>query len=132
MTFLGSTGCATILKGKTREIAISASPTDTEIFVNDASVGRGATVLNLDGSKGVRIDCRRAGFVSFSQVLTSRIAPVWVVLDVVTGLIPLIVDAATGAWNELHPDVVNCALTPVAGPIPVLPPPEGALAPTPP
>lgn len=32
--------------------------------------------------------------------LSNEIGVLWIVLDVVTGLIPLIVDAATGNWPE--------------------------------
>lgn len=34
----------------------------------------------------------------------------WIVLDVLAGLVPIIVDAATGAWYGLDQDNVNAVL----------------------
>jgi len=37
-----------------------------------------------------------------------------VVLDILVGLVPVIIDAATGAWNSLSPNMVNVTLTKTA------------------
>jgi hypothetical protein len=38
--------------------------------------------------------------------LRNEIGTLWIILDVVTGLVPIIVDAATGDWYELKPGEV--------------------------
>ena len=42
---------------------------------------------------------------------------IWVVLDIVPGIllsfIPVLVDAITGAWNDLEPEAVSVTLAPV-------------------
>ncbi|MEM7756046.1 MAG: hypothetical protein AAF297_10470, partial [Planctomycetota bacterium] len=38
--------------------------------------------------------------------LTRSIGAIWIILDVVFGLIPVVVDAITGNWYEVGPDKV--------------------------
>jgi len=41
---------------------------------------------------------RKAGYKEASCTIARSVGAVWVVLDVLTGLVPVIVDATTGSW----------------------------------
>jgi glycerol-3-phosphate acyltransferase PlsY len=45
-----------------------------------------------------------------TRVVNTKVGAGWVVLDVLGGLIPVIVDAATGDWKKLDQDAVNAVL----------------------
>jgi hypothetical protein len=42
--------------------------------------------------------------------ITNHVGVGWIVLDVIFGLVPVIVDAATGSWYELDQKIVNALL----------------------
>ena len=54
---------------------------------------------------------RKQGYDDQTFRLSNEVGVLWIVLDVVTGLIPLIVDAATGNWLELSDESVDVVLT---------------------
>ena len=55
---------------------------------------------------------RREGHQDFTCVLETEVPSKWVVLDILGGLLPVIIDAATGDWKELQTDVCNATLSP--------------------
>ena len=68
--------------------------------------------MDLNNHVGHRITLRREGHQDFTCVLETGIPSKWVVLDILGGLLPVIIDAATGDWKELQTDVCNATLLP--------------------
>lgn len=66
--------------------------------------------LSLKADKSYTIEFRKEGYESVTRVVNTKVGAGWIVLDVLGGLIPVIIDAATGAWNQLDQDAVNAAL----------------------
>lgn len=102
--------CASVLKPKIQDVAVSTYPLDAAVFVNNQSVGKGSTVLKLDPKAAVIVECRSPGYATMSRVLVPQIQGVWVLASALSGFIPVIIDAATGNWNSLEPKAVNCYL----------------------
>ena len=50
------------------------------------------------------------GYESITRVVNTKVGAGWIVLDVLGGLIPVVIDAATGNWNKLDQDAVNAVL----------------------
>jgi len=46
------------------------------------------------------IEFKKNGYEKKTFVLSSSVGGVWVILDVVCGLLPVVIDAATGSWYE--------------------------------
>ncbi|MBA7493862.1 hypothetical protein ES702_04427 [subsurface metagenome] len=66
--------------------------------------------LNLNKNDTYIIEFRKEGYKPIVKTINSKVGAGWIVLDVLGGLIPVIVDAATGAWMELDQKAVNAAL----------------------
>ena len=66
--------------------------------------------LNLKADKSYTIEYRKEGYQSVTRVVNSKVGAGWIILDVLGGLIPIIVDAATGNWSKLDQDSINAAL----------------------
>lgn len=98
-------GCATVFKGGTQEVPVNSSPSGAEVIINGVSQGVTPLNLQLESNKSYTVVVRN-GTEERTFVLRSEIGTLWLVLDVVTGLVPLIVDAATGNWYELEPGEV--------------------------
>ena len=66
--------------------------------------------LSLKADKSYSIEFRKEGFQTITKVVNTKVGAGWVILDIIAGLVPIVVDAATGAWNKLDQDAVNASL----------------------
>ncbi len=103
-------GCATIFKGTSENVDFSSDPSGAKVYVN--GVPRGTTPLKIKlESKGTyTIEFKKEGYGTSTYTITNHVGAGWIVLDVICGLIPVIVDASTGAWYELDTKYVNAVL----------------------
>jgi hypothetical protein len=104
------TGCATLFAPKTNPLAVSSEPHGAEVYVNGFKMGTTPVELSLKPDKSYTIEFRKEGYESVTRVVNTKVGAGWIVLDVLGGFIPVIIDAATGAWNKLDQDAVNAAL----------------------
>ena len=103
-------GCATIFHGSTDKIDFSSNPTGAKVYVNGQYMGTAPLQLKLESKHGYNIEFRKEGYESKTVVITNSVGAGWIVLDVLFGLVPVIVDAATGNWYSLDQEHVNGAL----------------------
>ncbi len=109
LTFMIS-GCATLLAPSTNPLAISSEPRGVEVYVNGYNMGKTPLRLDLKADKSYTIEYRKEGYESVTRIVNNKVGAGWVILDVICGLLPVIVDAATGAWYELDQSSVNAVL----------------------
>lgn len=97
--------CALLFKGEHQDVPVSSTPAGAEVFIDGVSYGTTPVQLNLRSDTThtvvLRLDDQER-----TVILRNEIGALWVVLDILGGLVPLIIDAATGAWYELSPDQV--------------------------
>jgi hypothetical protein len=103
-------GCATLFKGSTDKVDFSSTPTQAEVYINGQLMGKTPLQLQLQSKHTYNIEFRIAGYQNKTVVLTNSVGGGWIVLDILGGLIPIIVDAATGDWYSLDQEHVNAAL----------------------
>ena len=108
--FWSLSGCATILAGKQANVSFSADPEGAQVYVNGSLMGKTPVQLKLENNKDYVIEFREAGYQTKTVFLNKGIGAGWIILDVLFGLVPVIVDAATGDWNFLTTDNVKVAL----------------------
>jgi len=105
VSMLSLSGCATLFKGTAKKIDMQSSPEKAEVYVNGQFMGITPLQLNLSVKHSYAIEFRAEGYQPRVYHINNRVGAGWVVLDVILGLVPVIVDAATGAWYNL--DQVN-------------------------
>jgi hypothetical protein len=103
-------GCATILKGTSRDLRINSNPPGAEVYVDDSFEGTTPTTVKLKASKIHRISLKQDGYQSQDTIVFNRVNPVWVCIDLFLLYIPAAIDAATGAWYELNPAMIYAEL----------------------
>jgi len=96
--------CATILrKDKIQTVNFAPQQENTMVFVNGEYKGMSPVAMEVDASKSYDVTYMKKSYVSESFTLKSGIIPKWVIADIacipVTAVVPLIVDASTGAWK---------------------------------
>jgi len=112
---LAMSGCGVMFNEKERLVLIESSPPGAEVEVDGRRVGRTPVEVLLPTSRSASVVVERAGQAPQVCQVNARIEPIWVILDI-WFLVPLIVDAATGGWNDL-PD--RCAVVFGRAPTPI-------------
>lgn len=100
MVCLLATGCATIFKGNSEEVRFDSKPAGAEVWIDGQNMGVAPLSLKLESKKTYTIEFRADGKTKTVR-LTNHMAAGYLVLDILFGLVPIIVDAATGAWYKL-------------------------------
>lgn len=103
-------GCATLFGPKLHPLSTSSDPVGADVYINGFNMGTTPIQLNLSADKSYTIEFKKEGYRSVTRIVNTRVGAGWVVLDVVAGLLPVIIDAATGAWNKLDQEAVNAVL----------------------
>ncbi len=110
ISFLFMTGCATLFKGNTERVNMQASPVQADVFVNGQFMGKTPLQLKLQSKKEYAIEFRAEGYQPRVYHISNKVGAGWVVLDVILGLVPVIVDAVTGAWCKLDQNNIDAVL----------------------
>jgi hypothetical protein len=111
-----TTGCASIISGGKQDIAITSSPSNAQVFVNDKLVGRTpyhGTFRRTSPAKRIEVDLK--GYKAFNTEIKKKWNPVTLVniLTVLWAPIGLTVDKYfTGAYYKFDPDKVPANLKP--------------------
>lgn len=104
------TGCATLLAPKTHPLALNSSPGGAEVIVNGVKMGETPVKLDLKADKSYTIEFKKEGYEPVTRIVNTKTEAGWIILDAICGLVPVIVDASTGAWNKLDQSNVNAVL----------------------
>lgn len=105
-------GCATIFSGGKEDISLSSEPSGAKVLVNGQNEGVTPITLAFKKGKEYTIEFVKEGFNSKTLRLTYSIGAGWIILDVLSGLLGVIIDAATGNWNGFDLDSYKANLEP--------------------
>lgn len=90
---------------------MASDPHGAEVFLDGNRVGTTPMRLRVDNGKSQVVTFKKAGYKDVSCQLTSKTGAGWVVLDVLTGLVPIVIDAATGNWKQVKESGCSVTLT---------------------
>ena len=108
--FLLTSSCATLFKGNSSKLDINSNPQGAQVYVNGGYMVDTPVRLKLVSKHTYSIEFRKEGYKTKTVNITNKVGVGWIILDVLGGLIPVIIDAATGAWYELDQKNVNAIL----------------------
>jgi hypothetical protein len=108
--FLCLASCATVFQGTRQEVNFNSSPQKARVIVNGEDRGETPLSLKLESKKDYKIELSAPGYKTQIVNISNHVGAGWVILDVLCGLVPVIVDAATGAWYSLDQKNVNAVL----------------------
>ena len=104
------TSCATVFKGNSSKVKFNSDPQGARIFINGEYYGETPQKLRLHSGKNYVIEFRKKGFNPVVRHINSRVGAGWVILDVLVGLVPVVIDALTGSWYHLDQRNVSVIL----------------------
>jgi len=102
--------CALVFKGTKQEVSFRSDPQRAEVYVNGIRMGETPLTLRLVTKQTYVIEFKREGYKPKSVQINNKVGAGWVVLDILTGLVPVVIDAATGAWYSLDQKNIDAVL----------------------
>jgi hypothetical protein len=102
--------CATLFNDKNLEVFVYSEPEVAKVYIDGHYMGVTPLQVNLAVDKEYEIKFRKEGYETKTYFLNNEVGGVWMVLDILCGLIPLAIDAASGDWYELETDDVKVIL----------------------
>lgn len=107
--------CGAIFNSGPARVNFTSTPDTSEVWIDGVRRGTTPIFLELEKKKDHVVTFRKAGYQDMINPLPRAIKGVYVVFDVLGGLLPVVVDAATGAWYVLSTDHVHGALQRMSG-----------------
>ena len=104
------TGCATLFGSHQKDFNFASAPTEAEVFLDGKRLGSTPLTVKLSNHKEYAFTFKKAGYKDVTCTLMKGTGAGWVILDILGGLIPVIVDAATGDWTQTKGDSCNVTL----------------------
>ena len=107
-------GCASIFKGANEDVKVESSPSGAEVVVNGQPKGTTPVTLSLESKETYDFTFKKKGYEDRHLSVGHGLGAGWVVLDVLLGIIPVVVDAVTGAWYSLDRTSISVELDEVS------------------
>ena len=104
------TGCATLFKQKSRTVSFDSDPQGATVYINGNRMGKTPMPLNLSNKKSVTVTFKKEGYEDKTYIINTKTGTGWVVLDILGGFIPVVIDAVTENWYSLDTDAVKVML----------------------
>lgn len=107
--FLAS-GCAMVFKGEYRDLSIQSKPRGADVYINGTYFGHTPLKLELRANQSYLIEFRKDGYDPETRLIKNKIGAGWLILDVICGVVPVLVDGLTGSWYHFDQKHVNAIL----------------------
>ena len=103
--------CGALFNGGPANVAFNSNPSGAKILIDGAERGTTPATIALAKNKNYSVTFRMAGYQDATMDLNKKISGGYLVLDILGGLVPVIVDTATGSWYTLSTNNVTMNLT---------------------
>lgn len=108
-------GCGLVFGGTSETISITSSPSEAEVEVAQSGGATGfqrttPTDIELARKHDYIVTFSKEGYETRTAEIDHGVRAGIVVLDILFGIVPVVVDAATGAWHGLSPDHIDVTL----------------------
>ena len=113
LLFIGffTLSCATLFGPKQHSLSFNSNPNGADVFVNGEKMGVTPLRLELKPDRNYQIEFRRDGYYPITRIVNKKVGIQWIVLDLMGGVVPIIVDAATGNWYEFDQEYIQANLS---------------------
>ena len=108
-------GCASVLGSHQKDFDFNSNPAGASVVVNGSPAGTTPLRMKLSNHKEHVIVFRKDGYNDATCTLVKGTGAGWVIFEVITGLVPVIVDAATNNWSQTKGSGCMQQMQPVSG-----------------
>lgn len=89
---------------------MSSQPSQAEVYLDGNRMGTTPITLDLDNQAKHTVTFKKEGYQEVTCNIGTSVGAGYVVLDILGGLVPIIIDAATGKWKSLDQGACNVNL----------------------
>jgi hypothetical protein len=107
--------CGAIFNSGPARVNFTSTPDTAEVWIDGVRRGTTPVFLELEKRKDHTVTFKKAGYQDMVNPLPRSVKGVYVVFDILGGILPVIVDAATGSWYVLSTDHVHGTLQRMSG-----------------
>lgn len=108
-------GCGVLFNSGPAQVTFNSQPSGAEVFIDGNRYGTTPLVVDLSKDDSYAVAFRMEGYEEQVRTINNKVSGGLVVLDVLGGLVPIIIDAATGAWYVLDTDNVSMTMEEASG-----------------
>jgi hypothetical protein len=108
-----NTGCAAVLGSKQKEFDLQSTPQGADVFVDGNRLGTTPVKVKLSNQKEHIFVFKKEGHKDATCTLAKGTGAGWVILDVVMGLVPVVIDAATNSWSQTRGNSCTGSMEPI-------------------
>jgi hypothetical protein len=112
---LACSGCAAIMGSSEKTFDLQSAPSGADVYLDGNRIGTTPARVKLDNHKTHTFVYKRNGFKDGSCTLAKGTGAGWVIFDVISGLVPIIIDAATNSWTQTQGSSCTGSLEPLTG-----------------
>ena len=103
------TSCGALFKGTTQTISVKSFQEGSTIEV-DGQTYVSPALIELPRNQNYIVTISKEGYETEKIKINRTVSGGIVVLDILAGLVPVIIDAAMGTWYNLSPEEINVNL----------------------
>lgn len=107
---LSVSSCAALFRSSQDRVNFQSDPPGAKVYINGMLAGTTPFETLLEAKRNHSVEFKKDGYENRAMAITSSVGAGWIVLDILGGIIPVLVDAATGSWNGLDQTHINAAL----------------------
>jgi len=98
-----TSGCGVIFTSSHQVVTFDSDPRGAEVILDGMPIGRTPMQVSVDNRRSHMVAFEMEGAYPAMCQLQASVGALWVVLDVLfTGLVGIIIDAATNGWTTLQ------------------------------
>jgi hypothetical protein len=105
-------GCGVLFNSGPAAVMLTSNPNEAEVWIDGSRRGTTPMTVSLPKNRDYQVVFRKAGHEEVTMPLKRKVSAGIVILDVLGGLIPVIIDAATGSWYVLSESSLHATLSP--------------------
>ena len=107
------TGCAAVLGSKQKDFDLQSTPQGADVFLDGNRLGATPVKVKLSNQAEHTFVFKKEGYKDATCTLAKGTGAGWVIFDVLTGLVPIVIDAATNSWSQTKGSSCSGALEPL-------------------
>jgi hypothetical protein len=109
LLMIQAAGCATLLVPSTAHIPVTSNPPGATVLLDGQRLGETPMVVQAANKNRHVITLHMDGYREGVCQLTTGVGAGYVILDVLLGIVPAIIDVATNSWTDI--DQRDCRVT---------------------
>jgi hypothetical protein len=114
-TVVTSTACGALFNSGPQPVTFTSNPPGAAVWVDNVPRGQTPVILSLPKNENHSILFKMDGYQEFGATINKKVSAGYVVLDILGGLFPVIIDAATGSWYKLDANTIHGPLAKIGG-----------------